>query len=348
MSRYREISPAEMTPAQKQVHDEIVAGKRGRFGGPFQLLIRAPEVCRASVATRRVFALGQLAAAGAVRTGDLLNRRAASGQITSGTHMRRWPTRPGCRQPRSKQSARGAAPNFAARTQALVYRIVTELIDTKRLSDATFAEAIAAFGEQGVSNSVRSSATTRRLGTRSTSSRSRCPRGAPHPSRNRDDDAAAHAACGRPRSKQFGQTAGEGRRVGQLLALDDPRLVEQQPGELPKLVRGAGFADSRGEALDQFVARVQFEDSLGRGVELAMLLQQPLEMHVHIALVGDQTDGAVGQPLRAAHVLDRVAERQFEDRDQAGELGRRRRLFAAAALRAPRSYRDRRRRGSPI
>src|SRR5271156_4944896 len=46
MSRYREISPAEMTPAQKQVHDEIVAGKRGRFGGPFQLLIRAPEVCR--------------------------------------------------------------------------------------------------------------------------------------------------------------------------------------------------------------------------------------------------------------------------------------------------------------
>src|SRR5271168_1443757 len=46
MSRYREISPAEMTPAQKQVHDEIVAGKRGRFGGPFQILIRAPEVCR--------------------------------------------------------------------------------------------------------------------------------------------------------------------------------------------------------------------------------------------------------------------------------------------------------------
>src|SRR5271156_3286352 len=46
MSRYREISPAEMTPAQKQVHDEIVAGKRGRFGGPFELLIRAPEVCK--------------------------------------------------------------------------------------------------------------------------------------------------------------------------------------------------------------------------------------------------------------------------------------------------------------
>ena len=39
MTRYREISSAEMTSAQKEVHDEIVAGRRGRFGGPFQILI---------------------------------------------------------------------------------------------------------------------------------------------------------------------------------------------------------------------------------------------------------------------------------------------------------------------
>src|SRR3954466_15722890 len=45
MSRYREIAVAEMDPAQKRVHDQIVSGKRGRFGGPFQLLIRAPGVC---------------------------------------------------------------------------------------------------------------------------------------------------------------------------------------------------------------------------------------------------------------------------------------------------------------
>src|SRR5438445_12022724 len=45
MSRYREIAPAEMSPAQKRVHDQIIAGKRGRFGGPFELLIRAPEIC---------------------------------------------------------------------------------------------------------------------------------------------------------------------------------------------------------------------------------------------------------------------------------------------------------------
>jgi len=34
MARYREIIPVEMTPAQKRVHDLIVAGRRGRFGAP--------------------------------------------------------------------------------------------------------------------------------------------------------------------------------------------------------------------------------------------------------------------------------------------------------------------------
>jgi len=45
MARYREISPAEMNSEQHRVRDLIVAGRRGRFGGPFQLLIRAPEIC---------------------------------------------------------------------------------------------------------------------------------------------------------------------------------------------------------------------------------------------------------------------------------------------------------------
>src|ERR1700719_2347252 len=45
MARYRDITPAEMTSAQRRVHDLIVSGRRGRFGGPFQLLIRAPEIC---------------------------------------------------------------------------------------------------------------------------------------------------------------------------------------------------------------------------------------------------------------------------------------------------------------
>ena len=31
MSRYRDITVAEMNPAQKRVHDHIIAGRRGRL-----------------------------------------------------------------------------------------------------------------------------------------------------------------------------------------------------------------------------------------------------------------------------------------------------------------------------
>src|SRR5271157_146996 len=46
MARYQDIVPAAMTASQRRVHDLIIAGRRGRFGGPFQLLIRAPEICQ--------------------------------------------------------------------------------------------------------------------------------------------------------------------------------------------------------------------------------------------------------------------------------------------------------------
>jgi len=44
----------------------------------------------------------------------------------------------------------GATPSFTAPDQVFVHRVVIELIDTKRLTDATFAEAVARFGEQGI------------------------------------------------------------------------------------------------------------------------------------------------------------------------------------------------------
>jgi 4-carboxymuconolactone decarboxylase len=149
MSRYRDLSVEDMTPAQKEVHDEIVAGRRGRFGGPFQLLVRAPEACRhlsrlgeylrweSSLAP----ALSELAiclTARHLRAGFEWHAHAPLA-VAAGV------------PPAAIEAIRnGTAAHFTARDQALVYRLVTELIETKRLGDATFAEAIAAFGERGV------------------------------------------------------------------------------------------------------------------------------------------------------------------------------------------------------
>src|SRR5271169_3388280 len=149
MTRYREISPVEMTPAQKEVHDEIVAGKRGRFGGPFQILIRAPEVCK------HLGRLGEY-----LRWGSSLPPALSELAIClTARHIRanyEWHAHAplavegGVPAAAIEAIRTGGVPHLAAKDQALVYRLVTELIDTKRLSDASFAAGVAAFGEQGI------------------------------------------------------------------------------------------------------------------------------------------------------------------------------------------------------
>jgi 4-carboxymuconolactone decarboxylase len=149
MTRYREISAIEMTSAQKEVHDEIVAGRRGRFGGPFQILIRAPEVCR------HLQRLGEY-----LRWGSSLPPALSELAICmTARHLRasyEWHAHAplgveaGIPAPAIESIRTGTTPSFAAADQALVHRVVTELIDTKRLTDATFAEASARLGEQGI------------------------------------------------------------------------------------------------------------------------------------------------------------------------------------------------------
>ena len=149
MPRYRELSTAEMNPAQKQVVDEIVSGKRGRFGGPFQLLLRSPEVCK------HLSRLGEY-----LRWGSSLSPALSELAIClTARHIRanyEWHAHAplavegGVPATALEAIRTGATPRFEAKDQALVYRLVSELIDTKRLSDASFAEGIAAFGEQGI------------------------------------------------------------------------------------------------------------------------------------------------------------------------------------------------------
>jgi len=149
MSRYREISVAEMNPAQKQVHDQIIAGKRGRFGGPFQLLIRAPEIC--GLASQ----LGEH-----LRWGTSLPDRLSELAIITTARFWRAQYEWYAHAPLAEKAGvpaaaieairTGGTPHLAAADEALVYRLCSEIFRTQRLSDASFTEAVAAFGETGL------------------------------------------------------------------------------------------------------------------------------------------------------------------------------------------------------
>lgn len=149
MSRYREIAPEEMTPAQRRVRDEIVAGRRGRFGGPFELLIRAPEIC------------GHAARLGEhLRWGTSLPDRLSELAIITTARFWRaqyeWyahaplAAKAGVPEAAIEAIRHGETPDFARPDEALVHRICSELFASRRLSDATFAEATQTLGEGGL------------------------------------------------------------------------------------------------------------------------------------------------------------------------------------------------------
>ncbi len=64
--------------------------------------------------------------------------------------MRRSPRRPVCRQPRSKRSAVATRRVSNRRTKRSFIASARELFKTRRLSDATFNEAVTTLGETGL------------------------------------------------------------------------------------------------------------------------------------------------------------------------------------------------------
>ena len=149
MSRYREIPPAEMSPAQQRVRDQIIAGKRGRFGGPFELLIRAPEIC--GLASQ----LGEH-----LRWGTSLPDRLSELAIITTARFWRaqyeWyahaplAAKAGVPSAAIEAIRTDGTPLFTAKDEALVHRICSEIFRSRRLSDDSFNQAIATLGEQGL------------------------------------------------------------------------------------------------------------------------------------------------------------------------------------------------------
>src|SRR5437762_740550 len=149
MSRYGDITVAEMDPAQKRVHDQIIAGKRGRFGGPFQLLIRAPEICEYASKLGEHLRWGT----------SLPDRLSELAIITTARFWRaqyEWYAHAPLAEKAGVPAAAieairtGGTPVFTAKDETLIYRVCDELFRTQRLSEASFNEAVKALGENGL------------------------------------------------------------------------------------------------------------------------------------------------------------------------------------------------------
>ncbi|HYM03543.1 MAG TPA: hypothetical protein VET85_11400, partial [Stellaceae bacterium] len=147
--RFKPLTYAELTPEQKTMADHVLAGARGSMNGPYNVLLRSPEMgdlAQAYGAYTRFKSsiphkLNELAI--------LVTARFWTSQFEWSSHHK-YGLEAGLSPALIDDLAAGRRPAEMQPDEAIVYDFCHELLETRQVSDATFKAAVDRFGERGV------------------------------------------------------------------------------------------------------------------------------------------------------------------------------------------------------
>jgi 4-carboxymuconolactone decarboxylase len=150
--RFKPLTYDQLTPEQKMMVGDLVPGQRGGLGGPFNVLLRSPEM--GDLAQK----LGAQLRSPSALPGNLrelaiiITARYWNAQYVWYTHRRYAIEEEGVSPSTADAIAAGKRPRSLKPDEEIVYRFCTELLHEKRVSDRTFQAAIDRFGERTVVN----------------------------------------------------------------------------------------------------------------------------------------------------------------------------------------------------
>src|SRR5581483_9791304 len=135
--RFKPLKYDEMTPAQKTMMDHLVSGERRGAGGPFNILLRSPEVgdlVQQFGASMRFHSslprkLNEMAI--------IITARQWMAQYEWNAH-RNAAAQAGLNEAIIKSIAAGRRPESMDADETVVYNFGTELLNTHQVSDANF------------------------------------------------------------------------------------------------------------------------------------------------------------------------------------------------------------------
>jgi 4-carboxymuconolactone decarboxylase len=151
--RFRPLKYEEMTPAQKTMITNLLNGERGTTSGPFNVLLRSPEMgdIAQKLGARVRFHSGlpdklkELAI--------ILTARHWNSQYEWYAH-RRLAERAGLSEGIIEAVRTGRRPTGMTAEEEAIYDFSSELLRTTQVSDATYARAVKMFGEEKVVNVI--------------------------------------------------------------------------------------------------------------------------------------------------------------------------------------------------
>jgi 4-carboxymuconolactone decarboxylase len=147
--RFAPLSYDEMTPEQKTMADNILAGPRTSLDGPFNVLLRSPEM---GDLAQKLGAYARYHSSLAPRLNEmaiLITARFWTAQFEWQAHHKNA-LAAGLSPSIIAAIAEGKRPAPMQPDEEAVYNLCTEVLNTRHASDATFQAAKEKFGERGV------------------------------------------------------------------------------------------------------------------------------------------------------------------------------------------------------
>lgn len=147
--RYPPISESQWTAAQRGVAKAIVEGPRGEVRGPFVPLLYAPELADKVQALGALIRFGTGIPNGLLEIAVCMTARARDCAYIWAAHSRHA-IKDGIARDLLAAIARRERPAVMSDDEALVWTFCSELLGASKVSDATFAAAVARWDRKGV------------------------------------------------------------------------------------------------------------------------------------------------------------------------------------------------------
>jgi 4-carboxymuconolactone decarboxylase len=150
MPRMKDLTVAELTPEQKRVYDAIAAGPRGQVhGGPFHVWLREPGFADLTQALGAHLRFNKTLPLKVTEIGILLVARHWSAQFEWFYH-KQVALKAGLDPKIIDAIHARKRPASMAPDEAAGYAFANELLENKKVSDATYRNAVKVLGEAGV------------------------------------------------------------------------------------------------------------------------------------------------------------------------------------------------------
>jgi 4-carboxymuconolactone decarboxylase len=147
--RFKPLTYDQMTPAQQTMIENLLAGERRGTGGPFNVLLRSPEIGDLAQKFGAGVRFHSSLPKKLNELGIIITARYWTAQFEWNAH-KRAALAAGLSPAIVDAIAAGRRPASMQPDEEAVYNFGTELLRTKQVSDATFQAATKAVGERGV------------------------------------------------------------------------------------------------------------------------------------------------------------------------------------------------------